>query len=176
MSSLHALQNVCIISFICGDVMGRMTLPTSQQQMTAGFISLTMEAIVRASSGKFFFVALWVSCLVFFQSMFTKMMWMPAVLCSSGSWSGPLGVLCSIASAESVKCTGCKAIVREATARAAQQRREFGNMHTHVHLHAQLLNIVLTIVFHDFISLCGRPGLGATWDAWVDYECLRQFI
>ena len=34
------------------------------------------------------------------------------------------------------------AIVREATARAAQQQREFGNMHTHV----QLLHIILTIV------------------------------
>ena len=61
--------------------------------------------------------------------MFTKMMWMPAVLCSSGL-------------AESVMCTGCMAIVREATARAAQQQREFGNMHTHV----QLLHVVLTIV------------------------------
>ena len=59
--------------------------------------------------------------------MFTKMMWMPAVLCSSGL-------------AESVTCTGCMAIVREATARAAQQQREFGNMHTHV----QMLHIVLT--------------------------------
>ena len=61
--------------------------------------------------------------------MFTKMMWMPAVLCSSGL-------------AESVTCTECMAIVREATARAAQQQHEFGNMHTHV----QLLHIVLTIV------------------------------
>ena len=56
-------------------------------------------------------------------------MWMPAVLCSSGL-------------AESVTCTGCMAIVREATARAAQQQREFGNMHTHV----QLSHVVLTIV------------------------------
>ena len=61
--------------------------------------------------------------------MFTKMIWMPAVLCSSGL-------------AESVTCTGCMAIVREATARAAQQQHEFGNMHTHV----QLLHVVLTIV------------------------------
>ena len=44
-------------------------------------------------------------------------------------------------------------LVREATARAAQQRREFGHMHTHDHLHAQLLNIVLTIVFHDLGNL-----------------------
>ena len=134
MSSLHAWRNVCIISFICCYVMGVMTLPTSQQQMTAGFISVTMEPIVWASCFRFLFAADWLYCLVFFQSMFTKMMLMPAVLCSSGS-------------AESVTCTGCMAIVREATARAAQQQREFGNMHTHVILNAQLLNIVWTIVF-----------------------------
>ena len=70
--------------------------------------------------------------------MFTKMMWMPAVLCSSGL-------------AESVTCTGCMAIVREATARAAQQQREFGSMHTHV----QLLHIVLTIVDLRLAIICG---------------------
>ena len=39
-------------------VMGDIAVPTSQQHMTAGFMSVTMEDVVRASVVKFFFCQL----------------------------------------------------------------------------------------------------------------------
>ena len=52
--------------------------------MTAGFILVTMEDVVSASTVKFLFVDAGLVCLDLFQSMLTKMMFAPAVLCSSG--------------------------------------------------------------------------------------------
>jgi len=64
--------------------MGDAAVPTSQQHMTAGFIFLTISDVVLASKFKFFFVHDALACLVLFQSMLTKIMFAPAVLCSSG--------------------------------------------------------------------------------------------
>ena len=52
--------------------------------MTAGFMLVTMEDVVLASTLKFFLVDAGVLCLDLFQSMLMKMMFAPAVLCSSG--------------------------------------------------------------------------------------------
>ena len=65
-------------------VMGDIAVPTSQQHMTAGFMFLTMEDVVPASFAKCFFVDARLSRLDVFQSMLTKIMFAPAVLCSSG--------------------------------------------------------------------------------------------
>lgn len=64
--------------------MGDIAVPTSQQHMTAGFMLVTMEDVVLASTVKFFFVDVGLLCLDLFQSMLTKIMFAPAVLCSSG--------------------------------------------------------------------------------------------
>ena len=67
--------------------MGDIAVPTSQQHMTAGFMSVTMEDVVRASVVKFFFVHFTLLCIPLFQSMLTKTiftMFASAVLCSSG--------------------------------------------------------------------------------------------
>ena len=64
--------------------MGDFAVPTSQQHMTAGFMFVTMEDVVLASKAKFFFVDVSVVCLDVFQSMLMKIMFAPAVLCSSG--------------------------------------------------------------------------------------------
>ena len=52
--------------------------------MTAGFMLVTMEDVVLASKVKFLFVELGLACLDLFQSMLMKIMFAPAVLCSSG--------------------------------------------------------------------------------------------
>ena len=52
--------------------------------MTAGFMLVTMEDVVLASTVKFLFVDAALLCLDLFQSMLTKMMFASAVLCSSG--------------------------------------------------------------------------------------------
>ena len=52
--------------------------------MTAGFMLVTMEDVVLASKVKFFFVDAGLACLDLFQSMLMKIMFAPAVLCSSG--------------------------------------------------------------------------------------------
>ena len=52
--------------------------------MTAGFMLVTMEDVVLASVVKFLFVAVGLACLDLFQSMLMKIMFAPAVLCSSG--------------------------------------------------------------------------------------------
>ena len=52
--------------------------------MTAGFMLVTMEDVVLASTVKFLFVDVGVSCLDLFQSMLMKIMFASAVLCSSG--------------------------------------------------------------------------------------------
>ena len=59
--------------------------------MTAGFMLVTMERVVVASKVKFFLVALGLACLDLFQSMLTKIMFAPVVLCGSGP------VPCSVA-------------------------------------------------------------------------------
>ena len=59
--------------------------------MTAGFMLVTMEDVVLASKVKFFFVDVRLMCLFLFQSMLMKIMFAPAVLCSSGP------VPCSVA-------------------------------------------------------------------------------
>ena len=64
--------------------MGDSAVPTSQQHMTAGFMLVTMEDVVLASTFKFLFVAAGLLCLDVFQSMLTKIMFAPTVLCSSG--------------------------------------------------------------------------------------------
>ena len=64
--------------------MGSLAVPTSQQHMTAGFMLVTMEDVVLASTVKFLFVELGLACLDLFQSMLTKIMFAPTVLCSSG--------------------------------------------------------------------------------------------
>ena len=64
--------------------MGDIAVPASQQHMTAGFMLVTMEDVVLASTLKFFLVDAGVLCLDLFQSMLMKMMFAPAVLCSSG--------------------------------------------------------------------------------------------
>ena len=51
--------------------------------MTAGFMLVTMEDVVLASKVKFLFVELGLACLDGFQSMLTKIMFAPAVLCSN---------------------------------------------------------------------------------------------
>jgi len=65
-------------------VMGDIAVPTSQQHMTAGFMLVTTEDIVLASKVKFFLVDVGLACLDLFQSMLMKIMFAPAVLCSSG--------------------------------------------------------------------------------------------
>ena len=52
--------------------------------MTAGFMLVTMEDVVFASTVKFLFVDAGLMCLDLFQSMLTKIMFATAVLCSSG--------------------------------------------------------------------------------------------
>ena len=52
--------------------------------MTAGFMLVTMEDVVLASTVKFLFVDAGLACLVLFQSMLMKIMFAVAVLCSSG--------------------------------------------------------------------------------------------
>ena len=59
--------------------------------MTAGFMLVTMEDVVLASKLKFFLVDFRLMCLFLFQSMLMKIMFAPAVLCSSGP------VPCSVA-------------------------------------------------------------------------------
>ena len=71
--------------------MGDITVPASQQHMTAGFMLVTMEDVVLISRSKFFVVAAGVLCLDLFQSMLTKIMFAMDVLCSSGL------VSCSVA-------------------------------------------------------------------------------
>ena len=71
-------------------VMGAIAVPTSQQHMTAGFMLVTMEDVVLASTVNFF-VDVGLACLDLFQSMLMKIMFAPAVLCSSGP------VPCSVA-------------------------------------------------------------------------------
>ena len=71
--------------------MGDIAVPTSQQHMTAGFMLVTMEDVVLASTPKFLFVHVGLSCLALFQSMLTKIMFAPVVLCGSGP------VPCSVA-------------------------------------------------------------------------------
>ena len=52
--------------------------------MTAGFMLVTMEDVVLASTVKFLFVDAALACLDLFQSMLMKIMFAAAVLCSSG--------------------------------------------------------------------------------------------
>ena len=52
--------------------------------MTAGFMLVTMEDVVLVSRVKFLFVDAGVLCLPLFQSMLTKIIFAPAVLCRSG--------------------------------------------------------------------------------------------
>ena len=52
--------------------------------MTAGFMLVTTEDVVFASRVKFFLVHAGLACLDLFQSMLMKIMFAPAVLCSSG--------------------------------------------------------------------------------------------
>ena len=59
--------------------------------MTAGFMLVTMENVVLASRVKFLVVDFSLACLDLFQSMFMKIMFAVAVLCSSGP------VPCSVA-------------------------------------------------------------------------------
>ena len=65
-------------------VMGDIAVPASQQHMTAGFMLVTMEDVVLASTVKFLFVDAGLLCLDVFQSMLTKIMFAPTVLCSTG--------------------------------------------------------------------------------------------
>ena len=51
--------------------------------MTAGFMLVTMEDVVLASTVKFLFVAAGLACLDLFQSMLTKIMFALVGLCSS---------------------------------------------------------------------------------------------
>ena len=62
--------------------------------MTAGFMLVTMEDVVPLSIVKFLFVDDSVLCLDLFQSMLTKIMFAPAVLCSNDP------VPCSVAAAD----------------------------------------------------------------------------
>ena len=57
--------------------------------MTAGFMLVTMEDVVVASTVKFLSVDAGLLCLDLFQSMLMKIMFAPTVLCSSGPvpWS-----------------------------------------------------------------------------------------
>ena len=71
--------------------MGYIAVPASQQHMTAGFILVTMEDVVSASTVNFFFVDVGLLCLDLFQSILMKIMFALAVLCSSGP------VPCSVA-------------------------------------------------------------------------------
>ena len=64
--------------------MGDIIVPASQQHMTAGFMLVTMEDVVLASTVKFLFVDAGLLCLDVFQSMLTKIMFAPTVLCSTG--------------------------------------------------------------------------------------------
>ena len=64
--------------------MGDIAVPASQQHMTAGFMLVTMEDVVLASTVKFLFVDGGLACLDLFQSMLMKIMFAPTVLCSSG--------------------------------------------------------------------------------------------
>ena len=65
--------------------MGAIAVPTSQQHMMAGFMLVTMEEVVLASTYQFFFVDPADSCLDLFQSMLMKIMFASAVLCSTGT-------------------------------------------------------------------------------------------
>jgi len=78
------MRIACAIADICCLVMGDITVPASQQHMTAGFMLVTMEDVVFASRLKFLCVATGLACLVLFQSMLMKIMFAPTVLCSSG--------------------------------------------------------------------------------------------
>ena len=59
--------------------------------MTAGFMLVTTEDVVLASTAKFLLVDAGLACLDLFQSMLMKIMFAAAVLCSSGP------VPCSVA-------------------------------------------------------------------------------
>ena len=74
--------------------MGDIAVPASQQHMTAGFMLVTMEDVVLASTVKFLFVELGLACLDLSQSMLMKIMFAPAVLRSSGP------VPCSVAAGD----------------------------------------------------------------------------
>ncbi len=74
--------------------MGDIAVPTSQQHITAGFMLVTIDVVVLASTVMFFFVHDVLSCLDLFQSMLMKIMFAAAVLCSSGP------VPCSVAPAD----------------------------------------------------------------------------
>ena len=78
------MRIACAMADICSLVMGYIAVPASQQHMTAGFMLVTMEDVVLASNFKFFFVDVSLLCLDLFQSMLMKIMFAPAVLCSSG--------------------------------------------------------------------------------------------
>ena len=52
--------------------------------MTAGFMLVTTEDVVLASTAKFLLVDAGLACLDLFQSMLMKIMFAAAVLCSSG--------------------------------------------------------------------------------------------
>ena len=57
--------------------------------MTAGFMLVTMEGVVSASTVRFLRVDAGVVCLDLFQSMLMKIMFAWAVLCSSGTVPEP---------------------------------------------------------------------------------------
>ena len=52
--------------------------------MTAGFMLMTTEDVLFVSRFRFFLVHAGLACLDLFQSMLMKIMFAPAVLCSSG--------------------------------------------------------------------------------------------
>ena len=64
--------------------MGDIAVPASQQHMTAGFMLVTTEDVVLASTVKFLLGDAGLACLDLFQSMLMKIMFAPTVLCSSG--------------------------------------------------------------------------------------------
>jgi hypothetical protein len=66
-------------------VMGFIASPTSQQHMASGFMLVTMEAMVLESTPRFLRVDAGLLCLDLFQSMLMKIMFVPVVLCSSGT-------------------------------------------------------------------------------------------
>ena len=85
----HAVRIVPATADISSLVMGFVASPTSQQHMTPGFRLVTMEEIVSASLVMFLRVDPSLSCLDLFQSMLTKIMFVLAVLCSSGTVPEP---------------------------------------------------------------------------------------
>ena len=85
--------------------MGDIAVPASQQHMTAGFMLVTMEDVVLASKVKFLFVELGLACLDLFQSMLTKIMFAPAVLCSNDPVPG--SVAAAVRAVAAAVCDGC---------------------------------------------------------------------